>query len=423
MYGGAIRGGKTYGALAILYVLCKVFPKSRWAIVRKDLPTLRRNTIPSFEKTKPKPFVGEINKSEWKVTCQNGSEILFFPESLESDPEYARWLGLEVNGFLFEQAEELAEATFHMAIQRAGSWTVEDGPQPLPWIIGTVNPTQRWPKKIFYAPWVKGTLKPPYYYLPATIEDNSYVTKAYKESLKNLPPKEYKRFVEGNWETTDDPDQLIKLEWILAAKDVEPQKGIRTIGVDVARFGDDQSCLCDCEGNRLYSIEYHDNLDTKRLSSIIQAKMLLNNVKPCNVKIDAVGIGAGVVDNLKGSGYKVTEVIGGAKPIRRKNKIETSCDGMLTKAPESLYTFFNLRSQLYWEAREELRCGMVCLDVEDHKLIEDLTAPHYKISSDRQIRVESKDDIKKRLGRSPDAGDAYVYARAKMRPGVTFGFV
>jgi len=46
LYGGAIRGGKTFAGLGALLLLCKKYPKSRWAIVRTDLQTLKRNTIP-----------------------------------------------------------------------------------------------------------------------------------------------------------------------------------------------------------------------------------------------------------------------------------------------------------------------------------------------------------------------------------------
>ncbi len=114
-----------------------------------------------------------------------------------------------------------------------------------------------------------------------------------------------------------------------------------------------------------------------------------------NVLIDAVGLGAGVVDNLRADGHHVTEVISGAKPI------ETRGD---------TFKFNNLRSQMWWHTREQLRLGQVCLDVDDPRLREDLTAPRYKVTGDRVVVVESKDQIKKRISRSTDAADAVVYA-------------
>lgn len=201
-FGGAIRGTKTWGCLAVLISLCRIYPGSRWAVVRTDLPTLRRNTIPSFNKLRETcdGFVGEINQSNWTATCTNGSQIVFFPESLDVDPDLNRWKGLEVNGFLLEEADELAEKSFHKAIERAGAWFLPNGEQPAPYILCTFNPSAAWPKRVFYEPWRNGTLGAPYAFIPATIADNPFAPDSYLEALKELPEQEYRRFVAGDWE-------------------------------------------------------------------------------------------------------------------------------------------------------------------------------------------------------------------------------
>lgn len=200
-FGGAIRGGKTWTLLALLFALCRIYAKSRWAIVRKDLPTLRRNTIPSFNKLRPRSFVGPVNQSTWIAPCTNGSEIVFFPESLDIDPDLDRWKGLEVNGFALEEANELSKASFSKAIERAGAWIVPDGlPQPDPLVLLTFNPSPTWVKRVFYDPWKAGSLAAPYYFLPSLPSDNPHLPESYRESLKNLPESEYRRFVLGDWE-------------------------------------------------------------------------------------------------------------------------------------------------------------------------------------------------------------------------------
>ena len=398
MYGGAIRGGKTVGSLSILFVLCRVYPGSRWAIVRKDLPTLKRNTIPSFETVKPERFVGPINRTDWYVNCSNGSQILFFPESLREDPELNRWKGLEVNGFLFEEANECFEGTFDKAIERAGSWKCPER-QPAPVIMLTCNPAQNWVKRLFYEPWKRGELQAPFFYLPATIKDNPHLDPAYLESLESLKvtsPNAYETFVLGNWDTADEPDQLIKYEWTIAARNVERVDGNRGLGVDVARYGDDDSVLCHTEGNAVTELEYFHGLDIERLTSVIATRIDERSIDSTRVMIDGVGLGAGVVDGLRARGFRPVEVISGAKAV----------------PSQSRHTFKNLRSQMWWHAREELRHGLVCLEIDDPRLREDLTAPRYSVNADKMIQVESKDDIKKRIGRSTDAGDAFVYARS-----------
>lgn len=202
-FGGAIRGSKTFGSLAAVITLCRLFPRSRWAVVRKDLPTLKRNTIPSFNKLRLDyfaGFVGEINQSTWTSTCENGSEIIFFSESLDVDPDLSRWKGLEVNGFVLEEADELAERSYFKAIERAGAWIVPDnGRQPPPYVICTFNPTPGWPKRVFYDPWKNNTITAPYAFIPATSKDNPAIGEAQHEAWKMLPEQEYRRFVVGDW--------------------------------------------------------------------------------------------------------------------------------------------------------------------------------------------------------------------------------
>lgn len=199
-YGGAIRGGKSALAVILAQTLCRIYPKSRWAIIRKDLPTLRRNIVPTFEKFRISGFMGPINYQTWIAQAANGSEIVFFTESISDDPDLNRWKGLEVNGFFPDEANELQEASWSKMIERAGSWVVPAGlTQPPPLIIPTFNPSAGWVKRVFYDPWKQGKLMAPFYFQMATIQDNPHLPAAYVESLKAMPEREYKRFVEGDW--------------------------------------------------------------------------------------------------------------------------------------------------------------------------------------------------------------------------------
>lgn len=187
-------------AILTLFLLARIFPKSRWAIVRKDLPTLRRNTEPTLRKVAPAGFAGPLKHDNWTITCRNGSEVILFPESISGDTDLDRWKGLEVNGFVLEEANELDERSWYKAIERAGSWIVPGiEVQPPPLILLTSNPAFGWLKSTFYDPWKLGQLDAPFYYLPATVRDNPHLPDAYLASLKNLPDHEYRRFVEGDW--------------------------------------------------------------------------------------------------------------------------------------------------------------------------------------------------------------------------------
>jgi len=410
--GGGIRGTKTFAVLAALFLLCRMFPGSRWAIVRKDLPTLRRNLLPSFYKIRQSSpyFISDFHQQTWTAKCKNGSEILLFPEGFERDVDLDRWKGLEVNGFVLEEANELVEKSFAKAIERAGSWFIPatmwnpEPIQPPPLILCTFNPCQNWPKKVFFDPWDKGLIKPPYYYLPSTVADNPYATDEYQESLKNLPPAEYKRFVLGDWSAANDPDQLILAEWVWnAQQSVSHILGQRKLGVDVARFGDDLTTLALINGNGLQELLTYSGLSLDRTAATVAGIVEHYDTRtdPRNVHVDSVGLGSGVVDILRGIRHlPVTEIISGAREVYR---------------PDSYFKFKNIRSQMWWEFREKLRLGLFCLPLEGmEELVGDLTAPKYKMSADKMIQIESKEEIKKRIGRSTDRADALVMAAFDM---------
>ncbi len=199
-YGGSAGGGKTYVSLAVLITLCKIYPGSRWAVIRKSLTEIKLNTLPSFWKLAPKSFIKTFNKSEFLVIFNNESQLFFKGENIHDDPELQWMDGLEVNGFLLEQVEELNYKTFDKCKLRAGRWVMRSDKMPPIKILMTLNPSQNWTKKIIYDPYVNGTLHPPYAYIPAKILDNPSLPKQYVEGLKNLDILTYRRFVEGDWD-------------------------------------------------------------------------------------------------------------------------------------------------------------------------------------------------------------------------------
>ena len=198
MYGGSIRGGKTFAGLGALLLLCKMYPKSKWAVIRSTLQTLKLNTIPSFTKICPTSFVKKYNQEMQTVTFQNDSQIIFLGENYVDDKELNRFKGLEVNGFLLEEVNELQQKTFYKCIERAGSNIIDKQPKPL--ILATCNPTNNWVKELIYNKWKTNTLPENWLYIPSKITDNPFIPLDYLESLKSMPRYEYEVFVEGNWD-------------------------------------------------------------------------------------------------------------------------------------------------------------------------------------------------------------------------------
>jgi len=172
--------------------------------------------------------------------------------------------------------------------------------------------------------------------------------------------------------------------------------------VDVARFGTDSTVFCfDVNGKFIFEKFYH--YDIARMSG--KAFELIQKYKPLKFGVDCDGLGAGLYDNLKEAvdegrlNVKLFEIHGGASPIEI-NQIESK----ETERKEE--QFINLRAQMYWFFKDDLNYISLPYS-EDFET--GMSTIKYFFNSKGKIQIESKDEIKKRLGRSPDEEDASVY--------------
>lgn len=208
-YGGAIRGGKTFVSLSVLVALAQRYPNSRWHIFRKDFPALESTTIPSFQK-----IIGQSDEWEWHRNrsnyhvrnTKNDSRIFFKGENIDHDPDLNDLLGLETNGILYEQIEELSPALWQMGCSRLGSWYID--PMPAPLTLATFNPTQQWIKPKIHDPYMRGELVVPYYYMAALPQDNAFVTDAQWQAWAELDERFHHQYIRGDWTDLTDRNKL-----------------------------------------------------------------------------------------------------------------------------------------------------------------------------------------------------------------------
>lgn len=199
-YGGAIRGGKSYVSLCLLASAAYIFPNSRWHVFRRDLPALLATAIPSMEKIigKDKNWRWHRDKSNYYLECQpNGSRIYFKGENPLQDPFCNDLLGLETNGILFEQIEEISQRFWQLALSRVGSWYCPGMPAAVS--LATFNPTQQWVKQIIYEPYTEGKLDESFFYMNALPSDNAYVTQEQWKAWTKLEEHYRKQYIEGDW--------------------------------------------------------------------------------------------------------------------------------------------------------------------------------------------------------------------------------
>lgn len=197
-------------------------------------------------------------------------------------------------------------------------------------------------------------------------------------------------------------DVLIPYDWMEAAaarwkKDNIPA-GSRKIGVDVAGMGRDVSVVCHRIENYIEKFETHNSRG--KADHMHVAGMIISYLRNQRTSafIDTIGEGAGVYSRFQEQG------IGNAYSC----KFSENARGL--KDVTGVREFYNMKSYLYWAARDFFNPenGYKPSIPFDKEFMEEASAVRWKIQSDGRIYVESKDDTKKRLGRSPDKLDAFV---------------
>jgi hypothetical protein len=163
------------------------------------------------------------------------------------------------------------------------------------------------------------------------------------------------------------------------------------MGVDVARYGDDKSCIAVRQGRKLHVVKKFRELNTMQLAAEVVATMKEYG-QIAAIFVDGVGVGAGVVDRLQMLGYPVIEVSGG----------ETAFD-------EKLH--YNKTSEMWYRMREWIKGADLPPKDGDMRLA--LIGREYTFDDKERIRLERKKDMKKRGLASPDEADAIAHTFAE----------
>lgn len=204
-----------------------------------------------------------------------------------------------------------------------------------------------------------------------------------------------------------DTEGVVPLGWVEAAmqryqdwqeKGSPEPLGSIVLGVDVAREGEDDTCIAVRQGDCVKEVRRYKRADTMETTGYVAAAISLDPDSTVAV-VDVIGVGGGVVDRLR-------ELDMPNVPFNAAK----SAKGLTDRTGE--FQFTNLRAAAWWNMREMLdpsRNSRIMLPPSE-TLKADLTSPRWKVLSGGKIQIEAKDDIRKRLGRSPDEGDAVVMA-------------
>jgi hypothetical protein len=439
-YGGAAGGGKSDLGLG------KAFTQFyRSIIFRREYPQLEGIISRGDEIQDGRcRFIGG-EKKQWTTLDSRIVKV----GAIEHEHDVQKYKGRARDFIVFDEAVDFTE---HM-VRFVMGWLRTDRPDIKPQVLLTFNPPTtpegEWIVK-FFAPWLDSAHQNPaqpgemrwfvtvdskdievpnsdpvevdgdtYHpksrtFFLATVEDNPvYMATGYDKHLESLPEPLRSQLRYGNFNITakDDIWQCIPTAWIVEAQKrwaqcPKPDYTLRSMGVDPSRGGDDDTVIAKMYGN-WFEVIRHAGADVPNGST--GARLVTNQMEtPVTVWIDVIGYGASVYDHLA------------ALPNTRAIPVNVGA-GSTASDKTGRYGFFNLRSQLWWQFREALdpENGQDIMLPPDPQLRVDLRAPRYQIVGGK-IKVESKEDVKKRIGRSTDAADAvqlaWYGARGAIRP-------
>ena len=164
----------------------------------------------------------------------------------------------------------------------------------------------------------------------------------------------------------------------------------KIIGVDVARFGGDRSSFIRRQGLAAFEPSTFRGVDNMHLAALVSQD--IDEWDPDAVFIDG-GRGEGVIDRLRQLGYK--------------NIIEVNFGGKATENTR----YANKRSEIWWRTAEWFDAGGAIPNCAELKA--DLAVTTYKFDAANRKLLEKKEDMKERVGFSPDVGDALALTFAE----------
>jgi len=394
LFGGGAGGGKSWLICEWELVMCYMYPGTRWFIGREELKRLRGSTLLTFFKVlkhhKIPPYDYKYNGQDNFIEFVNGSRIDLLDLSFQPrDPLYERFGSSEYTGGAIDEGGEINFKAFDVLKSRIGRCLNKEFGL-IGKILTTANPKKNWLYNLFYKPWRDKVLPKGYAFIQALAIENKYLDEGYHENLDSITDKVTKeRLKYGNWEYDDSEDALMTYDVILDLFSNTFVNGSTEgyITADVARFGSDKAVLIRWEGLRAVEFIVLPLSKTTDIEIKIRTWMMNHKIPRSRVIVDEDGVGGGVVDHIKCTGFR-----NGSRAVNHK-------------------VYQNLKTECFYKLGDMVNAGKIYIGTEKHKeaIIEELEiVKRDKLDSDGKLEIIKKDKMRDLLGRSPDFADALM---------------
>jgi phage terminase large subunit len=428
-YGGAAGGGKTRLGWYLAISISEQYPGARGVVGRKELKNLKATTLVElWEIFKELGYAVDVdytyNDNKSVLRFANGSEIMLVDTAFSpQDPEYTNLGGLPLTWSWLDESNETPEKAKAILKTRVGRMNkfhkgrvvssvpegIKDFSEIKPFWLETFNPNKGHVHRDYYKPWKEGKLPKYRRFIRALPGDNPHLSRAYLENLGRADKATRERLLLGNFDFDSDPTKLMTYDAItdLETNTLLNNDKVKTLIVDVARFGGDKIVLGTFEGKELYALGVYTYQGTDETIKKMREEAVAEGVAFSNILADEDGIGGGVVDNMKG----IKGFSGAASPLLVWDYVK------LKLVPAN---FTNFRSQCYFKLADMVNDHLISVKIRKFNtniegytkeqaisdLFEELDAIKRKDDSDGSKQaVIPKSEMKEQLGRSPDFAD------------------
>lgn len=388
LFGGAVGGGKSFYVCAKTVTTAEKVPGFRVYMCRNEAKAFTRTTLDTMLRQ-----INILSRPGWKhlkhdmvFRHENGSRIEY--GGLGSTEDAERVKSMEIDAAVIEEGSDTEEAPARLLITRPGR---SERSLRFGYVIITSNPEDCWLQRIVDDP------KADEVFVQSLMRDNTFLPTGYVDRIRDLysdTPELMDAYIDGIWGQVGSADKMFDPSVLRRCVGAHGLDGAHQWGVDVARFGDANTILYRVRGGRVVGMMSWERKSTRQVSDDIEATYMASEDTPDTIRIDDIGVGGGVVDNLAASGIPAVGINVGAPAM----------------APDK---FFNRRAEVYWNLKLMAERGELSLPADD-ELLSELRAIRYLVRNGK-IVIEAKAEIKKRLGRSPDKSDALALAMAPVK--------
>jgi len=399
LYGGAKGGGKSVLGCRWLYLQCKnlitqfnlipqKYPLAVAFMGRKRAKDFRETTLETWKKFIPSNLY-DFKEHLGEIVIEGCVKIIV--GGLDSEEAIKKFNSAEYAYIFIDQAEELTRDDYGML---KGTLRLKIDNKQFPYkMLLTANPSDCFLRDDFVHS------KNGKQYLQALPVDNPFLATGYIENLTDAfkhRAELLEAYLHGNWDVLEGSEnKVIKSHWIRDAVDRELNYNPTTkvTVADIGAGGDD-TVIYDMLGYEITKTDISGEKDTMKTAGRIIIHF--NDYNSDMIVVDKCGLGLGVYD-------RVRELLGDKKHLVM---------GINSAERPTLETeevkFLNQRAQMWWYVGDLFSQCLTTIP-NDNLLIQELQAPNYEIvSSSGKIKIEAKDEIKSRIGRSTDRADTYV---------------